>query len=176
MTALSHLWVARNPLKSLLFLMRKSWQAASGPVGRFPDKKLIDARADARVALADLRQGRDPKIERVARAKAIEAGSTTVNALADRWLAEYVRPKLKPRTIRDYEGLLNQRIRPALGHLPVSTVAKDHVIKLHADLAKTPRRANYVIAAVRALMTFHRLDDGNALSLDHAIPPSCSRP
>jgi integrase len=124
------------------------------PVGRFPDKKVADARVEARVALADLRGGKDPKVERVARKRAIEAGSITVNALADRWLKEYVRPKLKPRTVADYESLLDQRIRPALGHLPVSKVAKEDVIRLHAELAKTPRRANYVISAFRALMSF----------------------
>jgi len=123
-------------------------------IGTYPEKAVGDARNEARVALADMRAGKDPKLERNARAKAVEAGSTTVEVLADRWLDEYVRPKLKPRTVADYESLLDQRIRPSLGHLPVSKVTKDDVAKFHAGLAKTPRRANYAVACFRSLMSF----------------------
>ena len=123
-------------------------------IGRFPEKPLADARKEGRVALDDMRSGRDPVVERVARARAIEAGDTTVDALADRWLTEYVGLKLKPRTATSYESLLDQRIRPALGHLPVSCVAKADVLKFHASLQNTPGRANRAVSALRALMTF----------------------
>src|SRR5215217_1384872 len=97
-------------------------------VGTHPEKTVADARSEARGALEDMRAGRDPVAERAARRQALAAGDTTVSTLADRWLAEYVRPKLKPRTAADYEKLIEQRIRPNLGHVPVSRVAKDHVI------------------------------------------------
>jgi integrase len=101
-----------------------------------------------------MRAGLDPVIERAARAKAIEAGVTTVNTFADRWLAEYVRPKLKPRTATSYESLLEQRLRPAFGHLPISRVTKADVLKFHAGLKGTPGRANRAVSALRALMTY----------------------
>jgi integrase len=123
-------------------------------IGRFPEKPLTEARKEARVALEDMRGGLDPVIEMAARAKALEAGDTTVNALADRWLAEYVRPKLKPRTATSYESLLEQRLRLAFGHLPVSHVTKADVLKFHAGLQETPGRANRAVSAFRALMTF----------------------
>jgi integrase len=74
--------------------------------------------------------------------------------LADRWLADYVRIKLKPRTIVDYERIVADKIKPRLGALPVSAVTKGDVISFHAAMSNTPRRANYVISTVRALMTF----------------------
>jgi integrase len=123
-------------------------------VGTFPETSVADARAAARAALHEMRAGRDPKAEHAARAKALRDGATTVGAFAERWLAEYVRPKLKPRTAADYERLIEQRIKPALGHLIVAHVAKDHVLKFHADMKATPRRANYALATFRALMTY----------------------
>lgn len=123
-------------------------------IGTYPERSVSDARREARGALEDIRRGHDPKAERAARASAIEAGQTTVAALADRWLAEYVRPKLKPRTIADYERLLEQKIKPKLGHLIVGRVEKEDVVRLHVELQNTPRRANYTIAVFRALMTF----------------------
>ena len=123
-------------------------------VGRYPDKKVADARADARGALQDMRAGRDPKIEQADRARAVEAGLTTLGAFADRWLDEYVRPKLKPRTVADYEKLIEQKIKPALGHLILARVAKDDILKFHATMKATPRRANYTVRTVGALMTY----------------------
>jgi integrase len=123
-------------------------------VGIFPDKTVKKARDDARDAVAAMRRGEDPKVARAARMKAVEAGQTTVTAFAERWLAEYVRPKLKPRTVADYEKLVTHKIKPALGHLTVARVEKEDVLKLHHEMRKTPRRANYVVATFRGMMTY----------------------
>jgi Arm DNA-binding domain/Phage integrase, N-terminal SAM-like domain len=86
-------------------------------VGTFPEMTVRRAREEALAVRAAIRRGEDPRAERAARIKAIEAGAITVSAFTDRWLVEYVRPKLKRRTIADYERLLEQKIKPALGHL-----------------------------------------------------------
>ncbi|TQF28872.1 site-specific integrase [Bradyrhizobium sp. UNPA324] len=123
-------------------------------LGTYPEKKLSAARAEAHAALQDIREGKDPRAEKALRRAAVEAGRTTVAELADRWLAEYVRIKLKARTIADYERLLEDKIKPRLGALPVASVTKADVISFHATMANTPRRANYTVATFRALMTF----------------------
>jgi integrase len=141
---------------------RKIWiaRARSGArriklnLGTFPEKSLSQARAEAHAALRDIRDGKDPRAEKAVRRAALEAGQTTVAELAERWLKEYVRIKLKPRTVEDYERLVEQRIVPRLGALPVSAVSKSDVISFHASMANTPRRANYTVATFRALMTF----------------------
>jgi integrase len=74
--------------------------------------------------------------------------------LADKWLADYVRPKLKPRTVFDYEQLLAKHIRPAVGLLAVAHISRDDVTRLHVAMQRTPRRANYVIAILKALLNF----------------------
>jgi Arm DNA-binding domain/Phage integrase, N-terminal SAM-like domain len=123
-------------------------------LGVFPKKSVAAAREDARAALFDMRAGRDPMVEKVSRTRAIEAGQVTVSAFADRWYAEYVEPKLKPRTASDYRRLLDRRIKPALGHIIVGRVEKEDVLKFHADMRAVPRRANYAVAVFRALMTY----------------------
>ena len=119
-------------------------------IGFAADMTLSKARAEALQALAAMRSGVDPTAERKARL----AKSVTVAALADMWMAEFVRLKLKPRTASDYGQLLAKHILPGLGHLTVSHVGYEDIERLHGAMSKTPRRANYTIATVRALLNF----------------------
>jgi len=123
-------------------------------LGRYPDISVATARELALQAIADLRQGQDPALARKARAKALAAGGMTLGALAERWMAKHVQPKLKPRTVFDYEQLLEKHILPALGRLPVAQIEREDILSLHADMERTPRRANYVVSTVRAILNF----------------------
>jgi integrase len=154
--ALSGFGVRVTPAGKRIFVAR-AW--ASGrirkvSIGTHPEMTVTAARAHARDALAAIRAGADPAIEKANRRAAIEAGEVTVAALADRWLKEYVRPKLKPRTHLDYVRLLEQRILPRLGHLAVSRVTKADVVSFHVSMQVHPRRANYAVATFRSLMSF----------------------
>jgi integrase len=132
-------------------------------VGFAADMTLAKARTEAAHALVAMRNGVDPTAERKARL----AKSFTVAALADKWMADFVRPKLKPRTAFDYERLLAKHILPALGHLPVSDISHENIERLHVDMGKTPRRANYTIATVRTLLNF---------AIKHGLRPAASNP
>src|SRR5580700_1847615 len=74
-----------TPAGSKIFLAqaRVSGRVHRVPVGQFPEKSVAQARETARIALADLREGKDPKAEQAVRAKAIKAGATTVAMFAD---------------------------------------------------------------------------------------------
>jgi integrase len=136
-------------------------------LGRYPDISVARARELALQAIADLRQGQDPALARKARDKALAAGGTTLSALAERWMAKHVRPKLKPRTVFDYEQLLEKHILPALGRLPVAQIEREDILSLHADMERTPRRANYVASTVRAILNF---------GIDLGLRPAGSNP
>jgi integrase len=123
-------------------------------LGRHPDISVAQARELALQAIADLRQGHDPALARKTRDKALAAGAVTLRALAERWMAEHVRPKLKPRTVFDYEQLLTKHILPPLGRLPVAQIERSDILTLHASMQRTPRRANYVVSTVRAILNF----------------------
>jgi len=146
--------VTRAGRKIFIAQARMGGRVCRISVGTFPEMTVRKARTDALAAVAAMKNGEDPRAARAVRAKAIEAGETTVSAFAERWLAEYVRPKLKPRTVADYERLIEQKIGPAFGHLLVGRVAKEDVLRFHAEMQATPRRANYAVATFRALMTY----------------------
>jgi integrase len=128
-------------------------------VGAFPEMTVAQARKEARPLLDAMRSGRDPVLAREERRRAAAAGEMTVAQLADKWLADYVRPKLKPRTAFDYERLLTQHILPALGHLSVASVERSDVESLHVAMARIPRRANYTISTTHVLFN-HAIDLG----------------
>ena len=128
-------------------------------IGYRPPLRVSEAREQAHAMLADIRAGRDPVIERKARAARMAAGTMTVAQLAEKWLANYVRPKLKPRTVFDYERLLQQHILPALGSLPVAAIERSDVERLHVAMAHTPRRANYTVSTAHVLFN-HAIDLG----------------
>jgi integrase len=123
-------------------------------VGTYPEMKVATARDAARAMLDDMRAGKNPVVERAIRREAITAGDITVAALADRWMTEVVRVKRKPRTIFDYERIIEQRIKPELGHIPVRALTWDAVNRFHGSMSRTPRRANYVVSTLRAAFNF----------------------
>lgn len=136
-------------------------------IGRHPALTVTQAREQALQALADMRRGNDPVVERKARVQAAAAGQMTVAELADKWLADYVRPKLKPATALDYERLVARRIKPALGHLPVARVSRDDIVRLHVDMQQIPQRANRTVNTVRSLLNF---------AIDLGLRPPASNP
>ena len=136
-------------------------------VGYHPDVSVAHARELALQALAYMRRGNDPIVERKSRLTAAKAREMTLARLADKWLADYVKPKLKPHTIRDYGQLLRQHILPALGQLSVAHISRDDIVHLHVAMAEIPRRANYALATIRALLNF-------AIGL--GLRPSASNP
>jgi integrase len=136
-------------------------------VGYASDMTLSRARLEALQTLVAMRNGTDPTIDRKARLRAQVAKTITIHELADRWLIEFVIPKLKPRTAADYKRLLSNSILPTLGNLTLSEIDHEHIERLHRQLRNTPRRANYAISALRALLSFavrHRLRSSNPAS------------
>ena len=123
-------------------------------IGYAPPMTLSQARAEAPQTLAAMRSGIDPSAERKARERATAARTITVVELADAWMSDFVRAKLKPRTVRDYEQLLAKYILPPLGRFTVAEVHREHIEQLHVSMKNTPRRANYVVAVVGSMFGF----------------------
>jgi integrase len=139
--------------KILLAKARVDGRKVGCTLGYWPALKVAPGRELARQALADIREGRDPSVERRARQQALAAGAMTVAALREKWLAEHV-SKLKPRTREDYTKLSENFILPATGHLPVANVTRDDITALHLKMEKTPTQANYVVRIARGLFSF----------------------
>jgi integrase len=123
-------------------------------IGYHPELTVAEARRKAATMLADLRAGEDPKAAAFAREAARAGGSITVRELAEKWLTEYVRLKLKPSSAYGYERLLKANIIPAIGNVAVAQLDKAAVMRLHAKMAGTKRQANFALAVLRSLMRY----------------------
>jgi integrase len=139
------LWIARK---------RVAGELRKATIGSFPELSPSAARREASPVLEAFGQGKDPAIERANRRRAIESNTTTIEMLADRWMAEQVKPKRKPRTAADYDKLFKQHINPAVGRISVAALSWEDVSKFHSSMARKPRRANYAVSTLRALMTY----------------------
>jgi integrase len=99
------------------------------------------ARKDALRVFAAVRAGKDPVAERRA---FIDA--PFVNDLLDRYIAEHVEKRNRPRMRQEVKRLVERHIRPELGRHKVAAITRKDVSKLHHDLGVTPRQANLVLA------------------------------
>jgi integrase len=123
-------------------------------IGYSPDISLSRARLEAQQTLIAMRQGIDPTADRKARLRASAARTVTIRELSARWLTEFAIPKLKPRTVSDYRQLLDRHILPFLGNLTVAEIDHGQIERRHREMKSTPRRANYAISVLRALLSF----------------------
>ena len=69
-----------------------------------------------------------------------------VNDLFDRYIAEHVEKRNRPRTRAEIKRLIERHLRPQLGRHKVAAVTRQDVAKMHRALADTPRQANFVLA------------------------------
>lgn len=89
------------------------------------------------------------------RSAAKHARGTTLSDYAPRWLASHRRSDgepLKPRTRVHYESLLNSRILPHLGDLPMPTITESRLKEWHADLPNTPVMNAHAYALLRGIL------------------------
>lgn len=108
-----------------------------------------DARTRARAILGAVAHGRDP-----ANQKTAERGVPTVAELADRFIADHVRPKRKAGTAAFYRDILDRIVRPALGTTKADKLTRAQLGKLHSSLLHTPFQANRMLAVVGSMYAF----------------------
>lgn len=114
-------------------------------LGRWPTVSPEDARKRARAVL-DVMAGGDAPVNR--------RELVTVGAALDEWLSVHAAHKLKPRTARDYQEIVEKVLKPELGHRAVAEIERADIAKLHHDRHRTPRRANYVLAIAKTFFNY----------------------
>ena len=110
-------------------------------IGKHGKVTADNARKDALRIFDAVRGGKDPVAERRAYIDA-----PIVNDLLDRYIAEHVEKRNRPRTREEIKRLVERHIRPQLGRHKVGAVTRQDVAKLHRELEATPRQANFVLA------------------------------
>jgi len=69
----------------------------------------------------------------------MKPGSTTLADYLERWIKDYARPKLSPKSAEWYEYLITQHLIPGLGQLKLNQVKPEHLERYYADKLATGR-------------------------------------
>jgi integrase len=120
-------------------------------IGRVGAMHYTKARKEAEALYHRTRLGADPIGDRNR-----ERAAPTVNTLIERYMAEEVRPTLKPSTAKLYAKYFKNHIAPALGRKQASAVDFTDVAKLHRAIGARGFKvaANRVTALISGLYTW----------------------
>lgn len=148
---------------TFLWMIRKrdGAKVVKRSVGRWPEMSVRAARSEASRLLGLIASGKPLDTPQVA-----EASEPTFEEIANAWLRDHVRPKLKEYTRRDYERITEilkrefadldkagEVVRP----WRVSEVTPEKVRAYHARLKDMPRQGNYRLQVVSAIFNFSEL-------------------
>jgi len=81
-----------------------------------------------------------------------EPSSEPLSKYLDQWLETAAGPKIKAKTRRDYESLLNRHVRPALGERPLAKITPLDVQALYKEILNrglSARTVRYTHAVLR---------------------------
>jgi len=140
----------RSEARTYLVKTRISGRQRWMTIGRHGSPWTVEsARKKAKALLGQIADGDDVAADREADGRRL-----TVAELAERFMADHVEAKRKPRTVRAYRALLDRLALPALGKLDATTVARADIARLHLSLKATPYQANRCLAVLSKLFSW----------------------
>lgn len=63
----------------------------------------------------------------------IKPGKTTLGEYLDKWLRDYVKPNLAPRTAEGYDHIINRHISPSLGKITLTQLKPEHLQHYYSE-------------------------------------------
>ncbi len=110
----------------------------------------------------------------------MKPGKTTVADYLDRWLADYAKPNLSPRSYERYAGIIRQHVIPDLGSIQLSQLRAEHLQKhystrLNSGLSARTVRYHHALIHI-ALQTAVRWRLVGRNVADAVEPPKFKRP
>jgi integrase len=176
--------VTPNGARIWLFVYRRpdDGRSAKYRIGSWPEVKLGQARARAKVLAAQVTNGDDPQREKQEARR--QSSSPTISALADMWLATKTR-EWRPATLSAAEHYVRAHIKPQLGAMDPRLVTALDVRRMLMRLRNGVRAgdgswerapaevaANRLHSACRSLF-FWSVENGH---MDASPMPAISRP
>ena len=118
-------------------------------LGRYPDISVEQARIEAQKLIGKIAIGINPLLEAQAKERSL---ITLAEAFSE---LKRARKALKPRTLYDYERVLNTALGAWMS-LPLKHITKDRVAKRHLLLGENsgPAYANYAMRLLRGIFNF----------------------
>ena len=87
----------------------------------------------------------------------VEPARMTVSEFLDRWLADYAKPKVSPKTYERYQEMIDGHIRPALGSHLLPKLAPLHVQTFYGCALAKGRKDGKGGLSRQSVVHFHRL-------------------
>jgi integrase len=84
------------------------------------------------------------------------ARGLTVSDFLDQWLAEVVKPNVRPWTYKGYEVHVRMHLKPTMGHLPLARLTALHVqqaLNQRSQSGLKPKTIRYIRGTLRAALT-----------------------
>jgi len=139
-------------------------------IGLYGELTVEQARAIAQKWLADVREGKDPSLE-----KQKKRLNPTIREFCDEFIERHSIPHNKPNTVKRNRCLIKNQIIPALGKYKVSEVTRVDVANAHSDLAATPCSANHFLSLLKKMFNCaelwgHRAEGTNPCRLIPKFP------
>lgn len=89
------------------------------------------------------------------RGRKLDPSKQTLNQYLDRWLELCARPRLRAKSLKDYEGLLRRYVRPRLGSKALASISALDIQTLYRDLlvrSLSARSIRYAHAVLRSAL------------------------
>jgi len=116
----------------------QKWQAIKGT------KK--DAERELNKVLHDINSG-----------SYIEPSKMAFSTYLDRWIKDYAKSNVTPKTLERYEGIIKKHLKPKLGHHPLSKLKPLHIQSFYTDCLESGNLKNQMGLSKRTVLHFHRL-------------------
>lgn len=136
---------------------RSSWTIVVD-LGRDPEsgkrrqlsRAIHGTKKEAEAELVRLLHERDTGVER-------PTGHMTVGMYLDRWVDDYVRPSLAPKTLVSYRDVIRAHLVPALGSLELTALRPTHIQSLYTRLLASGRRDGSGGLSARSVQRYHQI-------------------
>ena len=89
------------------------------------------------------------------RGRKLDSSKQTLNQYLDRWLELCAKPRLRAKSLKDYEGLLRRYVRPGLGPKALASISAFDIQTLYRDLlvqSLSARSIRYTHAVLRSAL------------------------
>ena len=87
----------------------------------------------------------------------VEPSRMTISEFLDRWLADYAKPKVSPKTFERYQEMTDGHIRPALGSYLLPKLAPLHIQAFYSHALAAGRKDGRGGLSAQSVVHFHRL-------------------
>lgn len=131
--------VSQGGAKTFILIHGRNRQRVT--IGRYPTISLAQARTEAKRLLAEVTLG-----------KSLARSLTFEEAVAK--FLEGAKARNKPRTVRDYDRLLNRHFVPRFRKEQINQISSREIVKRLDSLSDTPSEQQHALSAIRAFFNF----------------------